>query len=53
MNYMYEIVFGSSASTTTVRDSGAGAGIGVIMMVIVIIAFMLTNLIVRNDDVEL
>jgi len=53
MNYMYEIVFGSSASTATVRNSGAGAGIGVIMMIIVIIAFMLTNLIVRNDDVEL
>jgi len=53
MNYMYELVFGSSASTATVRDSGAGAAIGVIMMVIVIIAFALTNLLVRNDDVEL
>lgn len=53
MNYMYELVFGSSASTATVRDSGAGAAIGVIMMVIVITAFALTNLLVRNDDVEL
>jgi multiple sugar transport system permease protein len=53
MNYMYEIVFGSSASTTTVRDSGAGAAVGVIMMIIVIIAFSATNLIVKNDDVEL
>ena len=53
MNYMYEIVFGSSSSAATVRDSGAGAAIGVIMMIIVIIAFALTNLIVRNDDVEL
>lgn len=53
MNYMYEIVFGSSSSAATVRDSGAGAAIGVIMMIIVIIAFSLTNLIVRNDDVEL
>jgi multiple sugar transport system permease protein len=53
MNYMYELVFGSSASTGTMRNSGAGAAIGVIMMVIVIIAFALTNLIVRSDDVEL
>lgn len=53
MNYMYELVFGSSASTATVRDSGAGAAIGVIMMVIVITVFALTNLLVRNDDVEL
>jgi multiple sugar transport system permease protein len=53
MNYMYEIVFGSSSSAATVRDSGAGAAIGVIMMIIVIIAFSLTNLIVKNDDVEL
>ena len=53
MNYMYEIVFGSSSSAATVRDSGAGAAVGVIMMVIVIIAFGLTNLIVKNDDVEL
>ncbi len=53
MNYMYEIVFGSSSSAATVRDSGAGAAIGVIMMIIVIFAFSLTNLIVRNDDVEL
>jgi len=53
MNYMYEIVFGASSNAATVRDSGAGAAIGVIMMIIVIIAFGLTNLIVRNDDVEL
>ncbi|NCB01963.1 MAG: sugar ABC transporter permease [Spirochaetia bacterium] len=53
MNYMYEIVFGSSSNAATVRDSGAGAAVGVIMMVIVIFAFALTNLIVRNDDVEL
>lgn len=53
MNYMYEIVFGSSASTGAARDSGAGAAIGVIMMIIVILAFGATNLLVKNDDVEL
>lgn len=53
MNYMYEIVFGSSSNSASARDSGAGAAIGVIMMIIVVIAFSITNLIVKNDDVEL
>ena len=53
MNYMYELVFGSSSSAATARDSGAGAAIGVIMMFIVIIVFSLTNLIVKNDDIEM
>ena len=53
MNYMYELVFGSSSSAATARDSGAGAAIGVIMMFIVIIVFSLTNAIVKNDDIEM
>jgi multiple sugar transport system permease protein len=53
MNYMYELVFGSSSSAATARDSGAGAGIGVILMLIVIAVFALTNFIVRRDDTEL
>ncbi len=53
MNYMYELVFGSSSSAATARDSGSGAAIGVIMMFIVIIVFSLTNLIVKNDDIEM
>lgn len=53
MNYMYELVFGSSSSAATARDSGAGAAIGVIMMFIVIIVFSLTNTIVKNDDIEM
>ena len=52
MNYMYELVFGSSASANTVRDTGAGAAIGVILMLIVIMVFIATNLIVRHDDAE-
>jgi multiple sugar transport system permease protein len=52
MNYMYEIVFGSSSSATTVRDTGSGAAIGVILMLIVIAVFFATNFIVRNDDAE-
>jgi len=52
MNYMYELVFGSSSAATTVRDTGSGAAIGVIMMLSVIIVFFATNFIVRNDDTE-
>ncbi|MDR1574754.1 MAG: sugar ABC transporter permease [Treponema sp.] len=52
MNYMYELVFGSSSSATTVRDTGAGAAIGVILMLMVIVVFFATVLVVRNDDAE-
>lgn len=53
MSYMYELVFGASNSARTVRDSGAGAAIGVILVLIVVTVFMLTQGIVRHDDVEL
>jgi multiple sugar transport system permease protein len=53
MNYMYELVFGSSSSAATARDSGAGAAIGVILMLSVVAIFFATNFIVKNDDAEL
>jgi multiple sugar transport system permease protein len=53
MNYMYELVFGSSSSAATARDSGAGAAIGVILMLIVVAVFLATSFIVRHDDAEL
>lgn len=53
MNYMYELVFGSSSSAATARDTGAGAAIGVIMMFIVIIVFFATNKITKNDDIQM
>lgn len=52
LNYMYELVFGSLSTAVTVRDSGAGAAIGVVMMVIVIAVFGLTNILVKDDDIE-
>lgn len=52
MNYMYELVFGSSSSANTQRDTGMGAAIGIIMMLIVIAIFFATSVIVRNDDTE-
>lgn len=53
MNYMYELVFGSSSSANTARDSGAGAAVGVIMCLIVVLVFFLTDRITKHDDVEL
>ena len=53
MNYMYELVFGSSSSAATIRDSGSGAAIGVVMMSLVILIFFATERIVKNDDIEM
>lgn len=53
LNYMYELVFGSSNAALSARDSGIGAAIGVIMALLVVLMFGLTNFIVKNDDVEL
>ena len=53
LNYMYELVFGSSNAAQAVRNSGVGAAIGVMMAAIVVLVFWLTNFIVKNDDVEL
>lgn len=53
LNYMYELVFGSSNASQAVRNSGIGAAIGVMMAIVVVVVFGLTNFIVKNDDVEL
>ena len=53
LNYMYELVFGSSNASQAVRNSGIGAAIGVMMAIVVVLVFALTNFIVKNDDVEL
>ena len=50
---MYELVFGASNASQAVRDSGVGAAIGVMMALTVVTVFALTNIIVKNDDVEL
>ena len=53
LNYMYELVFGSSNASQAVRNSGIGAAIGVMMAIVEVLVFALTNFIVKNDDVEL
>lgn len=53
LNYMYELVFGSSNAVQAVRESGVGAAIGVMMAIIVVLVFSLTTFIVKNDDTEI
>ncbi len=52
LNYMYQTVFGGGFSAGALKDSGVGAAIGVMMAILVILAFIGTNFIVKNDDVE-
>ena len=53
LNFMYELVFGSSNAAQAVRNSGVGAAIGVMMAAVVVLVFWLTNFIVKHDDIEL
>ena len=53
LNFMYELVFGSSNAAQAVRNSGIGAAIGVMMAAVVVLVFWLTNFIVKHDDIEL
>ena len=48
LNYMYELVFGSSNASQAVRNSGIGAAIGVMMAIVVVLVFGLTNFIVKK-----
>jgi len=52
-NYMREIVFGGRASAVIQRDSGAGAAVGIMIALMVVVISLLSNLIVRKDDVEM
>ncbi|MDL2300361.1 sugar ABC transporter permease [Clostridiaceae bacterium OttesenSCG-928-D20] len=53
VNYMYEIVFGGSSSANIARNTGGGAAIGVMMALMVVVISLVSNLITRNDDVEI
>ena len=53
MVYMYEVVFGNSAgSSTTELNVGAGATAGVIIMIIVLAVNTILNKLIRSDDAE-
>lgn len=50
--YLYIQMFGSGNSVTE-RNAGLGAAIGVIMCVTVVIMFIVVNVVMRDDDLEI
>lgn len=48
--YIYNVIFGAESGTTAV---GVGAAAAVILALIVVVVFLLSNLIPKNQDVEL
>lgn len=53
MVYMYEVIFGSNAGTTSTElDVGAGATAGVIIMLIVILVNAVLNRAIRSEETE-
>lgn len=51
MVYMYMQVFGAGNSVTEL-DAGVGAAVGVIMSVCVVAIFLITNKLIKDDDLE-
>ena len=51
MVYMYQSVFGANQVVTS-RNVGSGAAVGVILSIMVILAFVVTNIIFKSDDLE-
>ena len=48
--YLYDTVFGGKGVVQ--RDAGAGAAVGVVLTVIIVLVYALTNLLVRDTDME-
>ncbi len=51
MQYMYIQTFGSG-NIVTERNAGIGASVGVMLAVIVVVVFLITNLVIKKDDLE-
>lgn len=51
MVYMYMQVFGAGNSVTEL-DAGVGAAVGVIMSICVVAIFLITNQVIKDDDLE-
>lgn len=51
MVYMYLQTFGTG-NVVTERNAGLGAAVGVLLAICVVIVFLITNLIIRKDDLE-
>ena len=50
--YLYINTFGSGNAVTE-RNAGLGAAVGVIMCIIVVVMFVIANLAIKDDDLEL
>lgn len=48
--YLYDTVFGGKGVVT--RDAGAGAAVGVVLTVIIIVVYGITNLLLKDSDLE-
>ena len=48
--YLYDTVFGGKGVVQ--RDAGAGAAVGVVLTVIIVLVYVLTNVLVKDADLE-
>ena len=48
--YLYDTVFGGKGVVE--RDAGAGAAVGVVLTLIIIAVYVITNLILKDSDLE-
>ena len=48
--YLYDTVFGGKGVVQ--RDAGAGAAVGVVLTIIIVLVYALTNLLVKDTDME-
>lgn len=48
--YLYDLIFGSKTSFE--RDAGAGAAVGVVLALIIMLIYILTNKLIKDDDIE-
>lgn len=51
MVYMYLQVF-SAGNAVTAREAGLGAAVGVTLGLCVVLVFVVTNLLIHNDELE-
>ena len=48
--YLYDTVFGSTGNSE--RDAGAGAAVGVVLALFVAVVYLVTNKLLKDDDLE-
>lgn len=48
--YLYDLIFGTKTSFE--RDAGGGAAVGVVLALIIMLIYILTNKLIKDDDIE-